>query len=87
MKAHFDDDDPEIGRLATDLASHIARARANLLERMLDLGLSVGKGWRIAEEIRSSASGTVVFLRPIHVRYVSPDLEMTVQIGHDGRAV
>jgi hypothetical protein len=87
MKAHFDmSDGPEMGRLATDLASHIARARALLVEKMRGLGLRTDEGWRIAEEVRSSANGTVVFLRPIHVKFVSPDLEVTIEVGHDGRA-
>jgi hypothetical protein len=87
MKTHFDfSDGAEMGRLTTDLASHIAQARAVLVEKMWRLGLSTDAGWRTAEEVRSSANGTVVFLRPIHGKFVSPDLEVTIEVDRDGRS-
>ena len=73
--------------LAADLAARIALARGELIARMRSMGLEPDEGWRIREELRSTMSGTVFVLRPVHMRLDSPDIETTIQIGHDGRPV
>ncbi len=76
-----------IDSLASDLAARIERARGELIARMQALGLEPADGWRVGEEIRSTMSGTVFVLRPVHIRLDGPDIEATVQVGHDGRPV
>ena len=74
-----------IDLLATDLAARIADARTELMSRMRGLGLDPDNGWRIREELRSTMSGTVFVLRPVHMKLDGPDIEATIQVGHDGR--
>jgi hypothetical protein len=76
-----------IDSLASELAARIESARGELLARMRALGLDPVDGWRVREEIRSTMSGTVVVLKPVHMRLDAPDIEATVQIGHDGHPV
>lgn len=79
--------DPEgMDDLAMDLAFRLSREREKLALEMLDLGLKPDDGWRIVEEIRSTASGTVIVLRPIHMRLPLPSIEKAVQVGPDGHA-
>ena len=78
-------DSETIDFLAADLAVRIAQARTDLMSRMRGLGLDPGNGWGIREELRSTMSGTVFVLRPVHLKLDGPDIEATIQVGHDGR--
>jgi hypothetical protein len=73
--------------LSNDLAQHLMRAREDLMAQMGTLGLSAKDGWRITEEVRSTMSGTLIVLKPIHVRLAEPGLESSVHVGRDGRAI
>jgi hypothetical protein len=73
--------------LSAELAVRLERAHDELEARMHRLGLDISDGWRIREEITSGAMGTVVALRPFHLSLEAPDIEMSVQIGLDGRPV
>jgi hypothetical protein len=73
--------------LSTELTEKLARARDDLLARMNALGLTPKDGWRIAEEVRSTMSGTMIVLRPVHMRLKEPAIESAVEIGRDGRAI
>ena len=74
------------GMLASDVAAHIARARAELEKRMAELGLSPNLGWRIQEELRDTDTGTRWVFRPVHSREESPDIHSSVTLDHHGRA-
>jgi hypothetical protein len=76
-----------IDSLASELAARIEGARGELLARMRALGLDPADGWRVREEIRSTMSGTVFVLRPVHMKLDGPDIETTVQVGHDGHPI
>jgi hypothetical protein len=79
--------DPDrIDELAMELAFRISRARESLAAEMLTLGLTSDDGWRIVEEIRSSISGTLLVLKPLHLRLPTPNIEKAVQIGPDGHS-
>jgi len=78
-------DSESIDYLTADLAVRIAEARTDLTSRMRRLGLDPDNGWRIREELRSTMSGTVFVLRPVHMKLDGPDIEATIQVGHDGR--
>jgi hypothetical protein len=73
--------------LAAALAARLARARSELEGQMLQFGLHPSEGWRIWEEVRSGVAGTVIALRPIHGSHGRPDIEKTIVIGYDGRAI
>lgn len=75
------------GLLAEDLKSRLARARDELIARMAALGLTNSEGWRVREEVCSGMTGTLIVLRPMHFTKEPPDIEIAVQIGHDGHAL
>ena len=76
-----------VGHLARDLRGELERAHAELAARMSRLGLLAAEGWRVREEVSTGMTGTVISLRPIHVTEDAPDIEVTVQVGQDGRAI
>ncbi|MEO7744110.1 MAG: hypothetical protein ABIR98_14325 [Usitatibacter sp.] len=78
-------EDKNVEALAAEVVSRLARARIDLAAKMHDLGLGIGNGWRVIEELRHTVEGTEWTLRPVHLREPSPPLEVKVAIDHDGR--
>lgn len=70
--------------IAAEVAARIAEAKARLAVRMLALGLTQDKGWRVLEELRDTPNGHEFVFRPIHLHEESR-LQVTVPIGPDGR--
>jgi hypothetical protein len=75
----------QVDQLTRHVARALEQARGALLERMLRIGLSPQAGWRIKEELRHSVAGTEWILSPIHLRELSPELEVRVRIDPEGR--
>jgi hypothetical protein len=80
-------DELDVTALSANLAARIAKAKEDLRARMLAQGLELDAGWRIREEMRSSVTGTLFVLRPVHLKLDDPGLEETVAIGHDGHTL
>ncbi len=74
------------GMLASDMATHIAAAKADLERRMAEQGLTVSAGWKIQEELRDTETGTRWVFRPVHLKRDAPDLHSAVILDHQGRA-
>ena len=72
-------------QLAALVGERLARAKAALMERMKDAGLTAAAGWRVSEEVRHPVGGTVWTFRPIHSRETFPGIEVSVAIDEHGR--
>ena len=70
--------------LAAAVLARIQAARAELATKMADAGLNEKGGWRVLEELRSTASGTQFVFRPVHTRLDAPGIESVVTIDSDG---
>ena len=77
----------DVEALANEVVRRIAAAKAQLLVDMDAHGLKREDGWRVVEELRTTVGGTLFVFRPVHLRKDSPDLEATVGIDSDGRAI
>jgi hypothetical protein len=74
--------------LARAFAVKCDQARADLMEHMRVRGLHAKDGWRIGESMRQADGGTVLVMRPIHMRHTSPpDLECSCSIDEPGEQV
>ena len=71
--------------LAARVAAELAAAKHRLLEKMIQMGLTPARGWRIGEELRHTLAGTEFVFRPLHMREHSPELREVVVVDHDGR--
>jgi hypothetical protein len=80
-------DELDVTALSANLASRIAQAKEELRNRMLAHGLKLDAGWRIREEMRSSVTGTIFVLRPVHLKLEDPGFEEVVAIGQDGHTL
>jgi hypothetical protein len=80
-----DKTDKNVQALAAEVVNRLAQAKRELAERMLSLGMSPAKGWRVTEELRHTVRGTEWIFRPVHLREPSPDMEVRVAIDHGGR--
>ena len=78
-------EDKQVEALANEVFSRRASARKELAAKMADLGLSLGNGWRVTEELRHTVQGTEWTFKPVHLREPSPPLEVKVAIDHEGR--
>ena len=73
------------GALAAAIADRLAKAKSDLYAQMMLTGLTTERGWRISEQLRHLAGGTVWIFRPSHSREASPEIEVSVAIDHEGR--
>lgn len=78
-------EDKQVEALAAEVFARLAAARKELAAKMGDLGLGLGNGWRVTEELRHTVEGTEWTFRPVHLREPSPPLEVKVAIDHEGR--
>ena len=78
---------PTTEELAAEIASQLARAKADLHARMLLAGLTRENGWRVSEKLSHPVGGTLWTLRPIHSHEPSPPMEASVLIDEQGRFV
>lgn len=74
-RRHLPDIGPAVGSREQ---TRVETARAKLIAQMAAMGLTAAEGWRIGEEVRESAQGTVWILRPLHLREDAPPLEARV---------
>jgi hypothetical protein len=70
--------------LAAAVLARIEAAKAEIASKMAAAGLRERDGWRLLEELRSTAEGTEFVFRPVHTRLDSPAIEATVLINGDG---
>jgi len=70
--------------LAAAVLARIEAAKAEIASKMAAAGLRERDGWRLLEELRSTAEGTEFVFRPVHTRLDSPSIEATVLINGDG---
>lgn len=70
--------------LAAAVSALIQAAKAELAARMAEAGLDEKGGWRVLEELRSTAGGTQFVFRPVHTRLDDPGIETVVTIDSDG---
>jgi hypothetical protein len=73
--------------LAAAVLARIQSAKAELAAKMADAGLDERGGWRVLEELRSTATGTQFVFRPVHTRLDTPQIETVVSIDSDGTPV
>jgi hypothetical protein len=73
--------------LAAAVLARIQSAKAELAAKMADAGLDERGGWRVLEELRSTATGTQFVFRPVHTRLDTPQIEAVVSIDSDGTPV
>jgi len=78
-------EDKHVEALAAEVVNRLAAARKELSIQMGALGLGLGNGWRVSEELRHTVGGTEWTFRPVHLREPSPPLEVKVAIDHEGR--
>ena len=78
-------EDKTVEALAAEVVARLAAARRELAEKMGHLGLGIGNGWRVTEELRHTVNGTEWTFRPVHLREPSPPVEVKVAIDHEGR--
>jgi hypothetical protein len=70
---------------ADAFAAKCQRARADLRQHMLERGLHEKDGWLIHESMRQANGGTVLVMRPIHMKLPAPsDLECSCSIDEPG---
>ena len=66
-------------------ATKCDHARSELRRHMTDRGLHEKDGWTIHESMRQANGGTVLVMRPIHMKLPAPaDLECTCSIDETG---
>jgi hypothetical protein len=70
--------------LSAAARARILVAKADIAARMAEHGLREKDGWRVLEELRSTATGTQFVFRPIHTRLDAPEIEATVTIDSNG---
>jgi hypothetical protein len=71
--------------VAHAFASKCEQARADLLKHMRDRGLLAEDGWMIVESMHQADGGTVLVMRPIHMRLAPPpDLECSCSVDEPG---
>ena len=70
--------------LAAAVVARIQEAKEEIRLKMLAAGLHEKDGWRLLEELRSTAEGTEFVFRPVHTRYDAPGIESAVLINSDG---
>jgi hypothetical protein len=70
--------------LAAAVLARIHDAKVELAAQMQQAGLTEHGGWRVLEELRSTANGTQFVFRPVHTRLDPPGLETVVTIDTDG---
>jgi len=74
--------------VAHAFASKCDQARADLTRHMQERGLLAKDGWRIDESLRQADGGTVIVMRPIHMRLPAPpDLECSCSVDEPGLRV
>jgi hypothetical protein len=74
--------------VAHAFASKCEQARADLRKHMLLRGLREEDGWVIAETMRQADGGTVLVMRPMHMKLTSPpDLECSCSVDEPGTKV
>ena len=73
--------------LAAAVTVRVEAARTRLAAWMSANGLRERDGWRVSEELRSTANGTAFVFRPIHSRLDAPDHQEAVFIDSDGLPV
>jgi hypothetical protein len=74
--------------VAHAFAAKCEQARADLLKHMRDRGLLAEDGWLIDESMRQADGGSVIVMRPIHMRLQPPpDLECTCSVDEPGVTV
>lgn len=70
---------------ANAFAAKCAQARSELLKHMAERGLHEKDGWTIHEAMRQAKGGTVLVMRPIHMKLPAPtDLECSCSIDEPG---
>ena len=71
--------------VAHAFASKCDQARDELLKHMRERGLHAEDGWRIDESVRQADGGSVIVMRPIHMRLSAPpDLECSCSVDEPG---
>lgn len=65
---------------------YVLKARDVLIGRMLSQGMRIDEGWSIREELRTTSSGTLIVLRPVHMHLPDPGLEQSVSVDLDGKS-
>ena len=70
--------------LAAAVGARIQAAKEELARKMAEAGLTAKGGWRVLEELRSTATGTQFVFRPVHTRLDPPAIEAVVTIDSDG---
>jgi hypothetical protein len=74
--------------VAHAFAAKCEQARADLMKHMQDRGLLVEDGWMIGESMRQADGGSVLVMRPIHLRLPAPpDLECSCSVDEPGVTV
>ena len=78
--------DPGKDRSAADaFAAKCEQARSDLRKRMAEGGLHEKDGWLIHETMRQANGGTVLVMRPMHLKLPAPpDLECNCSIDEPG---
>jgi hypothetical protein len=71
--------------VAHAFAAKCEQARADLRRHMRERGLHAEDGWLIDESMRQADGGTVLVMRPIHMRLAAPpDLECSCSVDEPG---
>lgn len=74
--------------MAYAFAAKCEQARADLRNHMQQRGLRVEDGWLIHESMRHADGGTVLVMRPIHLKHPAPqDLECSCSIDEPGARI
>jgi hypothetical protein len=68
-------------------AAKCDHARSELRRHMADRGLLEKDGWTIHESMRQANGGTVLVMRPIHMKLPAPDLECSCSIDEEGNVI